>query len=149
MARPLHEEPFFHRLANYMVQYDKDIFVAATELELGLTSAECDRVAKNKIFQKYLRGERTKVYNELARDPNRSKDTLVGKAIFSIDKLMEAGQFDKALTGILALAKIEGYVGSDTNVNLFSGLSTKDMEALRNKLKKEQEHLPAESRGTA
>jgi len=122
-----------------MVQYEKDIWVAATELDLGLTSEECVRVTKNKIFQKLLRGERTKVYNELARDPQRSKDTLVGQAIHSIAKLMEAEQYDKALTGILSLAKIEGFVGSDTNINVFSGLSTKEMADLKAKIKKDQD----------
>lgn len=142
MARHQLEEPYFARLATYMVQHDKDLWVSASELGLGLTSEECQKVSKNKIFQKMLRVERTKAYNELARDPSRSKDTLIGKAIFSIDKLMEAGQFDKALTGILSLAKIEGIVGNDTNINLFSGLSTKDMEALKSKLKKDQDGPP-------
>jgi hypothetical protein len=139
MPKKEHEEPYFARLAEFMVREDKDIFVSATELELGLTSDECSKVSKNKTFQKLLRGERTKQYNELARDPQRSKDTLVGKAIFAIDKLLEAENYDKAMTGILSLAKIEGYVGNDTNVNVFSGLSTQDMEALRKRLKKDQD----------
>jgi hypothetical protein len=149
MARREQEEPYFSRLAEYMVREDKDIFVSATELELGLTSAECAKVTKNKTFQKLLRGYRNELYNELARDPRRSKDTLVGKAIFSIEKLMEAEQYDKAMTGILSLAKIEGYVGSDTNVNVFSGLSTKDMADLKAKLKKDQDGPPSQSQGTA
>lgn len=149
MARKAIEEPYFQRLAVFMVENEKDIFVAATELELGLTSEECVRVTKNKIFQKLLRSERTKVYNELARDPQRSKDTLVGKALFAIDKLLELEHFDKALTGILSLAKIEGYVGNDTNVNLFSGLSTKDMEQLKVKLKQNQDGASPPPSGNA
>jgi hypothetical protein len=133
------EEPYFQRLAALMVEREKDIWQAATELELGLTSEECLKLSKNKIFQQILRSERTKLYNELARDPQRSKDTLVGKAIFAIEKLLEQESYDKALTGILNLAKIEGYVGADTNVNVFSGLNSKDMETLKAKLKQQQD----------
>jgi hypothetical protein len=142
MAKRDIEEPYFQRLAAHMVTYQKDIWTAATELELGLTSEECVKVTKNKIFQKLLRTERTKEFNNLARDPARSKDTLIGQALFSIEKLLENEQYDKALTGILSLAKIEGYVGSDTNVNLFSGLSTKDMADLKTRLKKDQDGPP-------
>jgi hypothetical protein len=149
MARREIEEPYFQRLAEYMARQDKDIWVAATELELGLTSEECVRVTKNKLFQKMLRTERTKIYNDLARDPERGKDTLVGKAIFAIEKLFDNEQWDKALTGILSLAKIEGYVGADTNVNLFSGLSTQDMAALKERLKKKDGDTIPPAQGNA
>jgi hypothetical protein len=139
MPRKNQEEPYFQRLAAFMVEHDRDIWQSATELELGLTSNECLNLSKNKIFQQILRSERTKLYNDLARDPQRSKDTLVGKALFAIEKLLEQQAYDKALNGILNLAKIEGYVGADTNVNVFSGLSTKDMESLKNRLKQQQD----------
>lgn len=142
MAKREQEEPFFQRLAGYMATNDKDIWVASTELELGLTSLECDRVAKNKNFQKYLRSERNKIYNDLATDPQRTKETLIGKAVYAIDKLLDAGAFDKALTGILSLAKIEGIVGSETNVNVFANLSTKEMAELKTRLKAGQQDGP-------
>jgi hypothetical protein len=131
-----------------MVREKQPIFESATALELGLTSQECDKVMKNRTFQKILRGYRNEYYNELARDPKRSKDTLVGQAIQAIEHLMEGKAYDKALTGILALAKIEGFVGSDTNINVFSGLSTKDMADLKAKLKRDQDG-PPQSQGTA
>lgn len=147
--KPELEEPFYERLAKFMAQEDKEIFVAATSLELGLTSAEVLRVSKNRAFQRCLRIERIRVYNELADDPNRGKTTLVGQAIYAIEKLMDADQYDKALTGILSLAKIEGFVGSDSTVNVFASLNTKDMEALREKLKAKQEGVPQLPKGTA
>lgn len=130
-----HEEPYFQRLAAHMVREDRDCWQAATDMELGLTTHECASLLKNKAFQRILRSERTKLYNELANDPARGKDTLVGQAMFSIEKLLESEQWDKALTGILSLAKIQGFVGADTNVNLFTGLSTRDLESLKTKLK--------------
>lgn len=129
------EEPFFQRLAELMVREEKDVWVAATELNLGLTSDECRALSKNKGFQRALRAERLKLYNELANDPNRSKSTLIGQAIQCIDKLMDSAP-DKALAGIITLAKIEGWVGADTNVNVFAGLTTNEMEALKAKLKR-------------
>jgi hypothetical protein len=148
MARREQEEPFYQRLAEFMVREDKDLWVAATELELGLTSDECERVMRNKAFQRILRSERNKLYNDLANDPARGKTTLVGQAIFSIEKLIEKEQWDKALTGLLSLAKIEGFVGNDTNINVFAGLSSKDVEALRTRLKEKQQGMP-ETKGNA
>lgn len=143
------EEPYFQRLAEHMTRMDKDILVSATELELGLTSAECQRLTKNKAFQRVLRTERIKLYNELAEDPNRGKNTLVGQAAFAIEKLIENEQYDKALTGILSLAKIEGFVGADSTINVFAGLNTKDMEALKEKLRAKAEGIPQLPKGNA
>jgi hypothetical protein len=131
------EYPFFARLSTFMVTNDVDIFAAATELELGLTSAECQRLLKNKGFLRVLRTARLKAYTELANDPDQNKDSLIGKGIYCVDRLMDDQQYDKALSGILSLAKIQGYVGADSTVNVFAGLNTKDMEALKAKLKNE------------
>lgn len=151
MPRREQEEPYFDRLATHMVREDRDMFQAATDLELGLNGEDCKRLAKNKAFQRALRSARMQLFNELADDPKRGKNTLIGQAIFSIERLLDVGQYDKALAGILTLAKIEGFVGADSNVNVFAGLSTKDLQELKTKLKQGQNttvELP-EAKGNA
>lgn len=131
-----------------MVREDKDLWVAATELELGLKTDECNALSKNLGFQRVLRAERLKLYNELASDPNRTKSTLIGQAILCIEKLVNDAP-DKALAGILTLAKIEGWVGSDTNVNVFAGLTTQELNDLKSKLKQRAEGDLPQAEGNA
>lgn len=142
MAKLKHnEEPFYARLAAIMVREDKNCWQAATDLELGLTNEECTLLMKNQRFQQILRTERLKLYNELASDPNRSKHTLIGQAMFCVEKLMEQDSYDKALAGLLNIAKIEGFVGSDTNVNVFAGLSSRELAELKQKLKSQKSDM--------
>ncbi len=141
-------EVYYQRLAKHMVRRDRDIWQAQIDLGLDLTQEECEALPNNTIFQQCLRIERLALYNELADDPNRGKNTLIGQATFAIEKLLDTKQYDKALTGILSLAKIAGYVGADSTVNVFSNLTTQDLAKLKADLKAKKDNLP-ESTGTA
>lgn len=136
------EQPFYSKLAQYMVREDKNCWQASVELELGLTQDECVDIMKNSMFQTILRSERMKLYNELAQNPMRTKHTLIGQAVVCVEKLMEAEQYEKAMNAIVNLAKIEGWVGSDTNINVFAGLSSKELADMKAKLKGSVQTLP-------
>lgn len=136
------EQPFYKRLAELMTREDLGCWQASVELDLGLTQDECADIMKNSVFQTILRSERMKLYNELAQNPMRTKHTLIGQAVFCVEKLMEADQYEKAMNAIMNLAKIEGWVGSDTNINVFAGLSSKELADMKAKLKSAVHELP-------
>lgn len=139
MARTKHDEhPYFARLAKTIVWEDLDPFQAATKLELGLTTAEAEAAFKNPLFQKLLRAERIKQDNEIADDPNRGKSTTIGRILRLADKMEHAKQFDKAATALVNLAKIEGHLGPESTVNIFGSLNAKDIQEMKEKLRKEQ-----------
>jgi len=101
--------------------------------DLGLTQKECENVLRTQAFQETYRVRRNIYYKELANDPSMSKTAAEGMAIFAIIKLIEKGQEDKALNGIIQLAKLKGWTSDNANVNIFQDLSAKDLAQLRKK----------------
>lgn len=129
MARPRNEEqPYYQKVATIMVREAKSFRQAAIELNLELTAEECAHIEKLQSFQKVLWTARHRFYRELASDPERTKVSLLGQMMFLIQKLTEEGEYDKALEGAMKLAKVEGFIGPDSQVNIFSDVSPKDLE---------------------
>jgi hypothetical protein len=118
-----------------MVREGKNLPQVALELELKLTSRELENVARTKAFQQVLWQERHKYHRELAQDPNVSKNTLVGEMMVAIRRLMDEGEWAKALDGLYKLAQVQGWKGADTQQNIFFGVSDKDLDALERHLK--------------
>lgn len=135
MARPARiEQSWFGKVAEIMVREQKNIQQAAMECDVDLTSEELRALEKRKAFQQVLWTERHRFFQELASDPNRSKTSLLGQMLFLTQKLIEEGEYDKALEGLMKLAKIEGFVGPEQQVNIFGGLSPKDLEEAKKRL---------------
>ena len=105
-----------------------------TRTTWDLTSTECQNVARTKEFQSVLRSERNKFYKELSTDPSRSRSTAIGQLLFAVQKLLEGEQYDKAVTALVALAKLEGWTSDQAQLNIFNDLNSKDIEGLRKKL---------------
>jgi hypothetical protein len=126
---------WYERACADMVRNGKTLFRWSNEHNKGLTSTECENVARTKEFQACLRAERNKLYAELAKDPTRSKNTALGQMLFAIQKLIENEQFDKAVAAITQLAKLEGWTTDSTQVSIINDISSKDIDALRQKLR--------------
>lgn len=116
-----------------MVRENVGLRRAAVELSLDLTQEECDKISKRKNFQDILRAERNKYYGEIATTPGHSKNSAVGLMVFLINKLIEDGQYDKALEGVQKLSKLEGWDKSE-QVNIIAGISSRDLEEARKTL---------------
>lgn len=140
------EEPWFERVANRMVQEGKSFPQACSEEEVFLQTAEADKHFKRASFQKVLRQARHRFHNEIARDPERNKTTLIGQLQVCADKLMAEGSFDKAAEVLLKISKIEGWAGPD-NVQVFGNLTQTQIdqarEALQKKLAQSLESRPS------
>lgn len=120
------------------------LFRWVNENNKGLTKLECERVAKSPEFQQVLRTERYKLYKELAKDAGHSRTVAVGQLLFIVEKLIEAGSFDKAAASLAQLFKVEGWsVEQAGQVNIFQDLGARDIAALRAKLKGESKPADA------
>lgn len=125
------EEPWYQRVAEIMVREGRNIRQAADECDLRLAPEELISIERNKTFQRVLWTERHRFYNDLAKDPTLCKQSLIGQMMFLIQKLIEEGEYDKALTGGMQLAKVQGFVGPEQQVNIFGGVTPKDLDEAR------------------
>lgn len=129
MGRPARSaETYYQRIAEKMVREGKTIKQAATELVMPFTNEELLALESRKGFQRVLWTERNKFYQEIATDPERGKISLLGQMILNVQKLQAEGEWKEALEGLLKIAKVEGYVGADQQVNIFGNVTPKELE---------------------
>ena len=126
---------WFRKAAEKVVREQKNFLLVLDELKIdGMRPQEADEVFRSKAFQTVLRQERLRYANELASDPQLSKNTAIGMMLIAIQKLFEEGEWDKALEGVTKLSKLTGWQGSDTQVAVFADLKGKDIEQLRKQI---------------
>jgi len=104
---------------------------ACTELGFDVTNEELIQTQKRASFLTLLWQERHRYFSDLAKDPNFTQDTVVGKLISLAQKLEEEGAHDKAGEVLFKIAKIRGYVGPESQVSVFGELSQRDLDAIR------------------
>jgi|SRR5271157_893916 len=107
---------------------------AATEMGVAVTADEINKVLKRSSFQRLLWQERHRYFSELGSDPNWKKDTAIGKLLDLARKLEEEGEHDKASEVLFKIAKMSGWVGPESTVNVFGELSDADLKAIREKV---------------
>lgn len=139
MPKPSFPIAWYERAAEIMVRTGKTLRQAVGDLiekgeKLSITSQECEDLESSKAFIQVLQLTRNRMYKEIADSPLRGKSVAVGQLSFLIDRLMEQKQWDKAGEVILKLAKVEGWVGAEAEVNVFAGLNAKDLKDIRAKL---------------
>jgi hypothetical protein len=127
-------QSWYEKAADKMVRENKMLVQVANEMELAITSRELLNIEKTKAFQQILWTARNAYYKEIASDPERTKYSMLGAMTLIVQKLMEEGKWDKAAEAILKLAKIEGWVGTEGNINVFAGLSDKQLEEIERKV---------------
>lgn len=137
-GRPRKTEEIWHaKAAELMVRHSLSVRRAAEALGVPLSEGEASNLIRSKMFQKILWGERNKFYRELADDPARSKQTAVGVAVLAIEKLAEAGQWKEVVEAVFKLGRLEGWVGSEGNVNIFQNLTAEELEEAKKKIQAE------------
>jgi hypothetical protein len=101
-----------------------------------VSSREAYNIERRKAFQQQLWAAKNAYYKEIANDPNRDKNVLLGQMTLIVDSLMADGKYKEAAEAILKLAKIAGYVGEGTQVSVFGTLSERDLKDLEEKIGK-------------
>ena len=124
-------EPWMDEAADIMVRTGKTVREALTELGVSMTTSEAEGLLRRRSFQQLLRIARNRYDSETAADPGRNKQSTIGRMQNLIDLLMAQGEYDKALEGCLKLARLENWVGEGGSVNVFAGLTQKDLDEMR------------------
>lgn len=117
-----------------MVRNEYSLKQAAFEVGHPLDPDEAEAVSKRREFQEILRVERNKYFAMVANDPTRTKSAVLGRMHILADKLMKEGELDKAALVLEKLAKMEGWSGNEGNINIFSGLTARDIAEARERL---------------
>lgn len=107
---------------------------AALDIGIALDPEEYDSIARRPEFKEILRAEANKYYSQVANDPSRTKSTAIGRMWVQADLLQLQGDYDKAAAVLEKLAKLEGWTGSDSNVNIFAGLTARDIEDAKDRI---------------
>jgi hypothetical protein len=142
---PRYSPAWFVQVAEEMVRNGSDLKTAALDLGLELEVAEAACIARRKDFQEILRGETNKYHAMVANDPSRTKSVALGIMWIAAEKLAKEGEHDKAVQALERIAKVEGWSGNEQNINIFSGLTARDIEEAKARLAKS---TPVDPKGT-
>lgn len=135
ILNPEAELPWYRKAAKKIIRENKNFLLVLDELEIsGFTSQELKKLYETDGFQTVLRQERLKYANEIAADPQLSKNTAIGMMLLAIQKLFEDGEWDKALEGVKKLSQLAGWQGTDGNVTVFADLKGKEIDELRKQI---------------
>ena len=129
---------WYQRAAALMVRTGKTLIQASAFLELGLTVRQAEAIQNEPEFAATLRGERFKFYREIYNDPNKSKAAVIGHLLDLADRLTKDKKYDKAGTVLISVAKIEGWLNDNTQIQVFGDVSAKDIGAMKEKLEKQK-----------
>ena len=140
MARPFKSESYWYgSAAGLMVRSDYSLSQALEELKIELSMDDLRYVERSAAFRRALWTERFKFYKEICGNPDRDKISTIGQLTVLAQNLQEKGSWDKAGEILLKVAKLEGWVGVEGQVNLVGGLSEKDWKEIERRLKAESE----------
>lgn len=127
-------EPYLNELADVMVQEGLSCRDAAATLGLPLTTEEINNLERRKSFKELLYERRHQYWLQIGANPLASKEALIGQIKQLADKMALDGEYDKATEALFKLAKIAGWVGAETNVNVFGSLTAKEFAELKAKV---------------
>lgn len=132
MARA--EQEWHLQVAEIMAREGYTIQEALTKLKVACGSEEARNTFRSKSFQHLLRQERNRFFREIGTDSEWAKKTAIGKLLACAEALYTRGEYDKAAEVILKACKVEGWVGEAVNVNVFAGMTGRDLDQIREKL---------------
>lgn len=138
MARP-NPNAWWADAAEAMVWEAISPVEAAARHGVTLTEDEGKQLFRSQAFQKVFIKIRNEFYAELGRNPSRTKATVIGRLDVCAERLMSLSQFDKAAEVLLKMAKVEGWVGTEGEVNVFAGLTQRELDETRARVQRRQE----------
>lgn len=117
-----------------MVRTGSSLKAAASEIGHTLDLDEADKITRRRDFKEILDSERNKFYQAVANDPTRTKSAIIGRMMVLADKLVADGEFEKAAGVLDKLGKMEGWNGGEGNINIFGGLTARDIAEARERI---------------
>lgn len=125
-----------------MVRTQCSLKQAALEVGHPLDPDEADKVSRRRDFQEIHRVEKNKYYSTVANDPTRTKSVVLGQMWVLADRLIAEGEFEKAAGVLDKLSKMEGWSGNEGNINIFSGLTARDIAEARDRIQEKSGRKP-------
>ena len=114
---------------------------AITQLGIPLSNDEAAELEASKNFRESLDREQMVYYQELAQSPEFNKFMIVGEMLHCIKQMVREAEYDKAVEALFKLAKVQDWVGAETNINILTGISQKDIEEARKRRNQTPEAL--------
>jgi len=125
--------------ADMMARTGCSLSGAVTEMGRIVSLEECNKILKRSTFQRVLFEARHRWFSELGSNPNYKKETAIGRLLSLAEKLEVDGKYDSAAEVVFKIAKMNGWTGPESTVNVFGELSQKDIDNIRKKLSKPSE----------
>ncbi len=138
MPRPLELSDWHLEAINLMARSGCSLTQAATELCIKCSHEEAATLLRRLSFQRLLWEARHRFFSQLGADPNWKKDTAIGRLLGLAQKLEESEKFDAAAEVVFKIAKMSGWVGPESTVNVFGELKDSDLRAIRESLERKQ-----------
>lgn len=111
-------EPWFGMVADLMVSEDLTFGEAVIQAGIeGYSALQLANFQRRKAFQEVLRDARNRFYTDLAQDPIRSKDVLIGQMVLCVTRLIAQEKWEAALEGGLKLARVQGWLDATGRQN--------------------------------
>jgi hypothetical protein len=139
-------EDWMLEAAELMARTGISLSGAVTQLGLIKSIDECNVLLRRATFQRVLWESRHRFFSELGSNPNYKKESAIGKLLSLSEKLETEGKFDAAAEVVFKIAKMNGWTGPESTVNVFGDLSQKDIDNIRKKLSKPAEYLSGEKK---
>ena len=143
------EEPWFQRVAEAMIRqslsYQEAILKLGIPSETRLTLDELMPMSRRKTFVAALRTERHNQETEIANDPGATKQAAIGALMICASRLMESNAYDKAAEVWLKIARMQGWVGAESTVNVFQGLKPAEYSELQRAVRARMENSTADA----
>lgn len=117
-----------------MVRNNTSLKQAALDLGVSLDPDEAERIGRRKEFQEILRAESNKYFSAVANDPTRTKSSVLGRMWVQAERLEAEGEHEKAAAVLDRICKAEGWTGADSSINVFSGLTARDIKEAKDRL---------------
>lgn len=135
MARPpAIPESWQTEAIDLMVRNGVTLRIATQQLNVPVSSIDCENIQRRKSFQKSLREARNRYNLEIGADPGLTKAATIGRLSILAAKLEAEEAFDKAAEVLFKLSKLAGWLAPDASVNVFQGLTAKEYDEVRKKL---------------
>ena len=110
---------------------------AAMELKWDLDVEEIEEISRRPEFIETLNSEKYRSRSELANLPGRDKSSSIGLLLQCAEKLFVEGNYKASAEVATQILKAEGHLGSDSNIQIFAGLSAKDISEAKARLQEE------------
>lgn len=125
------EEPWLADALELSLRSGMSLKSALTQMGVEVDLEELHKIQCRASYQKLLWALKHKIALELGGDPELTKQVGIGHLILQADALTQEGQHDKAAEVWFKIAKLEGWVGVEGQVNVFGDLTQADLDRIK------------------